>query len=314
MPQLSRQVRLISMLVVPAGILLEALPLMAWLFLVAAAGGAGTPTPLPSWWVVVALLLAWAVGAFFRGDVAPGHQREGVSPQQKWFVVAGWVLTALATLYISPAVSSSALTLQLAEIIGLLLLVTYLWWRGLMLGLEPITQSRLNIRFLLGTVVIVLAIVSAGALQGAVHDPEVGLLLVLLLLQAFVGLTGLSLAHLIDTIQGHQERHLHGQGTASPPLASIRPWIVTALGLTLVVVLGGLLLSLLISYDSLQGLLHLLQPVVNLIYAVADFLILILAFVLVTVATSALGWLKSKTHDTNPRPPVANSPAQTKSK
>jgi hypothetical protein len=310
LPPLLRQVRLMSMLVVPAGILLEALPLMAWLFLVAAADGAGIPTVLPSWWVVLVLLLAWAVGAFFRGEVAPGRQREGVSPRQKQFVVAGWVLTAIATLFISPAETMTNL-LPLLGVIGLLLLVTYLWWRGLTLGLEPVTQSRLNVRFMAGTVAIILAIVSAGALPSAVHDATIGLLTVLLLIEAFVGLAGLSLAHLIDTIEGHQDRHLHGQGTVNPPLASIRPWIVTALGLTIAVVLGGLLLSLIISYDSLQGLLHLLRPVVDLIYAVVDFLILIVAFVLVTLASPLLSWLQSNAHVSSQNAPNPASPNQT---
>lgn len=311
LPQLARQVRLMSALVVPAAILLEALPLMAWLFLVAAADGDGVPTVLPSWWVVLVLLLAWAVGAFFRGDVEPGHRREGVSPIQKRFVVGGWVVTAVATFFISPAETFTNL-LSCGGVIGLLLLVTYLWWRGLALGLEPVTQHRLYTRFLLGTGAIILAIVSAGALRASVHDAEVGLLTVLLLIQAFVGLTCLSLAHLADTIQGHQERHLHGQGTASPPLASIRPWIVTALGLTLVVVLGGLLLSLIVSYDSLQGLLHLLRPVVDLVYAVVDFLILILAFVLVTLASPLLNWLRSNAHVSSRNTPNLQPPSQSK--
>ncbi|HEV8190737.1 MAG TPA: DUF4129 domain-containing protein [Ktedonobacterales bacterium] len=310
LPQFARQVRLMSMFVVPAGILLEALPLLAWLDLVAAADGAGVSPVLPSWWVVLMLLLAWAVGAFFRGDVVPGRKREGVDPRQKQFVIAGWALTAIATLFVSPAETMTDL-LPLLGVIGLLLLVTYLWWRGLVLGLEPITQSRLNVRFLLGTAAVILAIISAGALQGAAHDPVVGLLMVLLLFEAFVGLTGLSLAHLIDTIQGHQERYLHGQGTMNPPLASIRPWIVTALGLTVAVVLAGLLLSLIISYNSLQGLLHLLQPVVDLIYIVVDFFILILAFVLITLATPILSWLQSNAHVSSRNPPNLSSPNQT---
>src|SRR5262249_31784922 len=150
----------------PAGILLEALPLMAWLFLVAAADGVGLPTVLPSWWVVFVLVLAWAVGAFSRRDVVPGQQRGGVSRRQKEAVVVGWAVTAVATLYVSPADTFPSL-LSVSGVIGLFLLVTYLWWRGLALGLEPVTQHRLNARFLVGITAIILAIVSAGALQGA---------------------------------------------------------------------------------------------------------------------------------------------------
>src|SRR5262249_10682721 len=122
LPQLAHQVRLMSALVVPAGILLEALPLMAWLFLVAAADGEHTPTPLPSWWVVLVLLLAWAVGAFFRDDVEPGHQRDGINPRQKQFLVVGWVLTVAATYFISPAATGST-PLSMTGLIGLVLLI-----------------------------------------------------------------------------------------------------------------------------------------------------------------------------------------------
>jgi len=96
--------------------------------------------------------------------------------------VAGWLVAVGISLLISPAGYAGTPLDRLADAIsadvvggsarlgadaGLTLLVTWLWWRGLLLGRMSLTRERLHMRFLWGLAAMILAIASVATVQAA---------------------------------------------------------------------------------------------------------------------------------------------------
>jgi hypothetical protein len=297
-PPVRRQERTMGAFVVLAAVLLETLPVTAWLLLVSAVNGTPAAAPLPIWWIATIILIAWAVGAMLRAEPSDGPQREGTPVGVRLFIGAVWVLAVAASLLISPAASGGVGT---APVLGIMVLVAYLSWRGLLLGNRPLRQERLNVRFLWGLAAIVLAILTAGTLHGTARSITEGSLALLLEFDVFVALAGIALAHLMDTIQEHRERRLRARGDAGAALAVSRTWILTSLAVSAVVVLLALALSLLVSYDTVQGVASLLRPVWELILTVLGWLVRLLAFLLFLLFDPIVSWVRSLTHPLTPQ-------------
>lgn len=306
-----------------AAILLEVLPVTVWLLFFAV--GSGTPDAplLPFWWLFVVVLSAWCVAAALRRAPTEGGRSAVISSGLKITVVVGWALTVVISLLLSPAAYLGTPlnrllptiatdlndgSIHASAILGLALFAAYLWWRGLLLGRLPLTQHRLYIRFIAGLVAIVLAIASAAAFSGKARQALGGILAFLLPVEVFIGLIGLSLAHLLDALEDQRRRRLRGQSADGPSLTVTRSWIVTAFGISGGVVVVALVLALLVSYDSVQALAQALQPVGNAIMTALSWLIEAFAFLLFLLLNPVISWLHDQTQAVHPQPQPTPNP------
>lgn len=313
-------------LVLLAAMLLEVVPVMVWLLFIAAAGNGSSSAPLlPFWWLVVVVLGAWAVAAALRRTpaAAEGRRSAVISSALKIAVVVGWGLTVVISLLLSPAAYRGTPIERLmptiatdfnsgsdhiGAIIGLALFAAYLWWRGMLLGRLSLTQHRLYIRFIAGLVAIVVAIACAAALSSQSRQTLGGILAFLLPIEVFVGLVGLSLARLLDALDDQRRRRLRGQSGDSPTLTVTRSWIVAAFGISGGVVLVTLLLTLLVSYGSVQAIAQALQPIGDAIMTAISWILYAFAFLLFLLLNPLISWLKSVGQSAQPQPQPTPNP------
>lgn len=310
-------------LVLCAAIFLEVLPVMVWLLFIAAGSGASAAPLLPFWWLLIVVLGAWSVAATLRRAPAEGRRGAAISNALKIAIVIGWSLTAAISLLLSPAayrgIDMTRLlptvaadfysgSVHVGTVIGLALFAGYLWWRGLLLGRLPLTQPRLYIRFIVGLVAIVAAIAGAASIRGQSRQTLGGILAFLLPIEAFVGLVGLSLAHLLDALDDQRRRRLRGQSEDGPSLTVTRSWIVTAFGISSGVVVVALVLALLVSYDSIQALAQALQPVGNAIMAGISWILYAFAYLLFLLLNPLIDWLHDRAQSVHPQPQPTPNP------
>ncbi|HLJ80484.1 MAG TPA: DUF4129 domain-containing protein [Ktedonobacterales bacterium] len=320
-----RSARLVELLMAVA---LEALPATAWLLVFAAIAGTVGAVALPFWWIVIVLLAGWGVAALLR-RLPPAERGSDLAPRGvKLLAVAGWIVTVLISLALSPAaylgtpphewlaaISADLLngTGRLGADVGLAFLVAYLWWRGLLLGRLPLTRDRIYIRFLWGLAAVVLAIVGSAALQGNMRTAVAAALALLLPAEVFAGLVGIALAQLIDSQEERSARRRRvGQDQTNAPRSTItRAWLVSALGISGGIVLSALVLALIVSYNGLRELAALLQPLANALGTVIAWLIEGLAFLLFLLLNGPITWIKdhvqSSPHNQN-TPPASTRP------
>lgn len=321
-----RQVRNARLVELLMAVVLEALPVATWLLVFAGINHALGAVALPFWWIVVVLLAAWRVAALLRRLPQAGRWSGMAELGVKLLALAGWIVTVLLSLTLSPAayfdtpphewVAAFATDLltgsgRLGVDVGLAFLAAYLWWRGLLLGRLSLTRDRLYVRFLWGLAAIVLAIVAAAALRGSARTVVATALGILLPAEVFVGLVGIALAQLIDAEEerGPRRRQIEQGQARSARSAITRAWLVSALGISGGIVLGALALALIVSYDSVRGLAALLQPLVNALDTVVEWLIEGLAFLLFLLLNGPITWIKEHVSSSN-KPPI-NPPQST---
>lgn len=285
-----RHERAVGVFVVISGVLLEALPVTAWLLLLAAMNGLPDEVVFPVWWIALLVLISWAVGTLQREGPSSEREREDRQLGMRVLVVIGWLLTFVLSLFVSPIVTGN---LGLGPILLVVVLLTYFWWRGLRLGHTSLTQERLSVRFLVGLAVIILAVVSASTLHGVTRSNEEGSLSLLLQLEVFVALTGIALAHLLDTAHEHNERRLRGRGDAGAAFSGSRTWIFTSLAVSGIVAISAFVLTLLISYDTVRGVVYVFGPVWDTIVAALSWLAHALAYVLYLLFNPLVQWVIS---------------------
>lgn len=277
---------------------LEALPVYAWLALLAAANGRNAAPALPMWWlaamILAAALVATACGAAIQRSAHEWLTRTACAIG----ALLGWATSLIVALAFSPAGYAGATpgsvihgladdialgSQHVNSDIALALLVGYLWWRGFLLVRDPLYRERVNARFLMGLGAIVLAIAGAAAISGAARLTIEATLTLVLPTEVFVGLVGIALAHVADTAREHRAR-LPLALDDEPAAASInRSWLTSALGLSALVVTLAVLLTLIVSYGSLRALANLLAPVVGAMLQVLDWIIEGLALALFSV-------------------------------
>jgi hypothetical protein len=270
------------------------------------------------------MFIAWAVARWYR--VVPETKRSagaGVMLRLTTFLL--WLLTVLLSLVVSPALairqdvlgSLTALATsvvtgdqRLGIVIGLVLLTTYLWWRGLLLGRLIVTRERIYTRFVGSLSVLVFLLIVASQLAGAARAQISALLAVILAIDVFVGLVGIALAYLRDTARDYRQH----QGAA--PLQQIdRPtangaWLVTTFGISGIIVGAAFLLALLISYDALRSFARMLQPLADALGGAITWLINALAFLLFLIFNGPIAWLKSLVGSTSRTSGSTSAPGQ----
>lgn len=239
-----------------AVVLLEIVPVAAWLLTIAGLSSSGIEgTAAPFWFLILALVAFGVLAARLSAHgeivrivaasclglallalalrVSPsmyGNVPEGVFG-------AAW-LHALAT---DLATGSS----RLGAVALLFLLIAYLAWRGILLGREmPDTDAVLD-RFKPAMISIVATVLIAVVAQGPARQPLLGILALLLPLLVFSGLVAAAVASVRQGIA-------HGQtGVHAPPRG--RTWLAASIGLAASVVGIVFLATLVFSTASVEA-------------------------------------------------------------
>jgi Domain of unknown function (DUF4129) len=296
-------------------LLLEALPVSAVLQTAAAieTGDAGAAA-LPLWYLIGVLIVARVVGrAYRRLNVAATIVAAlplmaasllvavRISPAGYGSVPGGpldlaWLGTLIGDLGGSP---------RLGGVFGLILLVGYLWWRGLVLGRGVRTPDALRRAFTYGLAAIILAIALGAVVRGHGQAVLSGRLAFLLPVEVFCGLVTLALASARATGE------LEAGGAAST--AGDRPWLSLALALAGIIVGIGLLLSLALSLDNVTAALVALGPLGALLSAGLAWLIYGFAYILYLLFNAPITYIinalqhASRPHVTQPPQPPTHA-------
>jgi hypothetical protein len=269
--------------------LLECLPVAAALQLGAALlardpGAAAVPL-----WALLTLTLAAALlGHLLRGQKA-GTVLIAAAPC--------WAVSAALVVRLSPggygAVSDGLGALghdltsggtRLNGVFALLLLVTYLWWRGLRLGQSPPHGERLAGVLRVGLGVIVVTIAAAATVPGVAGSLLVGRLGLLLPLEVFAGMACLALAQV--AVQRRAE-----QGGAVPSAPA--PWLGFALTLSGLVVAVAFVFTLVLSFDTLSGAVASLGPLGAALDAGLRWLIYGFSYAIFFVLGGVVNWVNA---------------------
>jgi hypothetical protein len=290
--------------------LLETLPISAVLQTAAAyIVGAPTAALLPLWYLTATALVALGIARGLR-QRAPGATVLAALP----------VFLALAALAlrVSPAAYGAlpgdawdlswfgafardalAGSGRMSDVFGLVLLMGYVWWRGLRLGRQTPNGERLATSFTYGLAVVIVMVILTASLRGAGRAPLVGRLALLLPLEVFAGLVVLAVARAEALDQSPR-----GAGWVGTPRAA--PWLTLALALAGGIVAAALLLSVLLSYDTISAALNSLGPVGAALSAGIQWLIYGFSYVLFTLLSGPLAYIRSLAgaRQTPVRPPT----------
>lgn len=268
---------------------------------------------LPTWALLVVLLAAYALACWLAAHPT----------RKRWptiLISLGWSLSLVLAWYMRFYASSGALwqgawlgalvadlrtgNNQFAGVIGLVLLNSYLWWRGLRLGRSRIEFEQISRTFKVGALAMVLALVFLGTLPPAVRrslESDLGFILPTFL---FVGLAALSLARLAEIRRG---RRAGDDPQANPT----RSWVMALLVLSGGLVLLTLVIEQFFSYNTWLVLIKALQPVWDGIGTVLGWIALGLAYVLYWIFDPLVHWLRSLLnggHQTTPTQPIGSKP------
>lgn len=268
----------------PLGMLaLQALPLSAWLQLGAAwVTKDAAQALLPTWALLLILLVAFWLARWLTGPSAPG----------RWAFFFVWIcgLTTLLLAWYLRFYTSSGPFWQfswlgavwqdvqgdsgsVAGVIGILLLLALLWWRGLRLGRNQIEFEQVARSFKVGFAGLVVPLLLLGTVDSVARvglGVRLGLTLVFFL---FAGLAALSLARLAEI---RRVRRVRGNAQADPT----RSWVIAMLALSGALVLALLGIEQAFSYQTWLAVVSVLQPVWDAISTVADWIALGLGFVI----------------------------------
>ena len=239
---------------------LELLPVEAVLIVIAAGDGVViSDVALPLWYGILLVVLARLIGLRLRrsGSVT-------VAALTAPLVVASWVLL----LRIPPAEYGPTST-SLSDVtwvrtlvgdvasgsdraghaLGLLLLVAYLWFRGVRLGTRPPLLDDVLRRFKVGMAVLIFAIAALALTQTPVRGPAIGAFTFLLPVEVFCGLAASALTRLAE------------QALSGPESERQSPWVSSAIGLAGGIVVFALVLGLIFNGGDVSALLAHLGPV-----------------------------------------------------
>lgn len=247
--------------------LLETLPIEAWQVALAGVSGTFTRLAVPLWYLVGIVLLADVIGRWLHGR---GVARAGLASAP--LALAAYLVLlrvspaaygdapggALSLGWLSALVNDlSAGNVQLIALFWLAVLTAYVWWRGLLLGVEPPAMFQVVRRFAIGTAVLILAVIVGGGATAEAHAQVSAALTLLLPVQIFSGLAACALARIAQ----HREQH----PDENPGAETQARWLGTALGAAGLLVGFTLLLSLVINAGDVAASLSVLGPVGKLI-------------------------------------------------
>ena len=236
---------------------------------------------LPSWALFLILLTAFWLAQWFASQRLPGRWPALVIiPGWAVLVVITWYLRLFRTSVAFWQVSWLATLLQdvqtdngqINAAIGLVLLVSVLWWRGIRLGRSRLEMEDISRSFKIGFGALIVALLLIGTAPAHAREAlsvQLGLALPLFL---FLGLAALSLARLAE-IRRRRER---SSAQADPT----RSWMVSLLAISGALVLLALGVEQLFSFQTWLALLAWLKPVGDAIITLIGWIVLGMAFVL----------------------------------
>jgi hypothetical protein len=253
-----------GLLLAAALLLLDLLPIEAWLLILAGAYAGGIAR--------AALPFAFLVAAFLASALVARVLRRSPALLSSLAVLALVALLLPVAMRVSPAaygdvpggpldttwlvVLANDLTSDGSRwnvVFSLAALLALLGWRGAVFGRGlPGTEAVLG-RFKVSAAGVVLAAAAATALTGQARAEVIGVLAGILPLSIFAGLVAAALAHAADA------RSAQSDGGVSPSAGS--RWLGMALVLAGVVVGVALLISVAISFDNVSAALRALGPV-----------------------------------------------------
>lgn len=241
--------------------LVELLPVEAWLLVLAAYAGLPVDqAAVPFWALLAAMAFAWVLAYRTRGTGPKAMMSREAIPFLLTYVVLlrvsaaayGGVGGVLDFSWLGALMSDFATSApRVSALFGLLFLLAAIWWRGTAMGADFEAASGNLRRFTLCMVALLLALVGAVAARPATQDALTAALTLILLAEVFIALLDAALARLEDVWR---------DGRAN---ASNAPWIRTALGLAAAVIGFALLVSVVFNFNSFLALLAYLGPVGN---------------------------------------------------
>lgn len=305
-PAQPRVERVAAVLVLLSACTLETLPIFCWLLMLAAYDTADpNKAAVPFWWMWVLVFgISWLGVLFTRGtDDNPRRRRANA----RWLTVAVAVLgsgSLLATFWLSPAVHLFLATgSDTSGPVAVALLVAWLWWRGLSLGRGRLTRERMYRGFILALGGTIAALAGAAAIQGAARALTMSYLSLLLALLLFAGTMGLTLAQARDATYEMQYASRGQQPITTPPVFT-RSWLAASLGLSLGLSLLSLLLTTIVSRQSVRVLAIAAGNVMNGLIDAVEF-VLTPIFVLIYLALNKpIEWLANLFRGLQPPKPL----------
>lgn len=229
------------------------------LLLTAGSGARLGDDPVPLLVNAAALLFAWLIGWALRSrQQSAGLFLLGVPCFA--LVYVGLILTspvAYGDVGLLPAAAADLAggSLHAGNMLALLPVALYIWWRGYTTGRNGLTAHGVMRRFQFGMATVVLSAAGAAAVQGPARGELLGVLAIVLPVETFCGLLASALARFTASASVSREPDVR---QAEEPEA---PWLGVALTLSVVVVGFALLLSLVVNYDSVGALLARLGPI-----------------------------------------------------
>lgn len=246
-------------------ILVEMLPVEAWLIVFAEGVNGGIArVAAPLWYLVLVTALAWAVAWRF--------ERSGIG--RVLLVSAPLFVLALVTLLrLSPSSygtepldltggGSHALDPLLVDLkhgvrqfssdVALTLLVMYVWWRGLMLGSTPPQQDDVSRRFQWSMAAFLLALFGLAAAGKSERGSLFGAMSLLLPVEVFACLAAAGLANV---------SYARLRSRESQTGETERRWVGSALLLAGLVATLALVINIFVNFESVSALLRQLGPV-----------------------------------------------------
>jgi hypothetical protein len=283
-----------------AQLLLELLPVEA--VVIVAAGYSGqdiTAEPVPFWFLLGTLLLASGLGRYLIGIRL-----------QRLLLISSplYVLSALLLIRMSPALYGSSgngffdwswvysfgsdLANHSPAVAGLLLLLAYIWWRGLKLGCDPPDYSMVMRRFKYGMIAIIGVTIASIGVRPALQPHVVGVLGFLLPAEVFAGLVAAALGRMaLNQTERRADAYMR---------TNDRLWLGTALGLALAAIGFALVINLILNYQSVGSLLALLGPIGTITNKLTNLLVNGLAQLL----RFLFDWFFGLFHPTTSRPTI----------
>lgn len=309
----SRVERLANLLVVMSACTLETLPIFCWLLMVAAYDtGDPNNAAMPFWWMWVLVLCAGWLGALFtRGTDDNRRRRRRKTLLLTLLVVVLGPLSLLVTFWLSPAVRGFlANGSDTSGPIALALLVTWLWWRGLLLGRGRMVRERIYTRFIMALGATVAALAGAAAVHGAARDLTASYLTLLLALLLFAGTMGLTLARALNASYEMRTAYRGNQLMTLPPVFT-RSWLAAGLGLSLGLSLLTLLLATLVSRQSVSVLAVAAGNIVNGLLDAVQFILTPIFVLIYLLLNKPVEWLADHLRNLRPKPLTIPSPPPT---
>lgn len=283
--------------------------MLAWLLIITVNQGISpTDVPLPLWYAFGLALVAWLVGRAFHGQSIKTLIVASFAPMIMCFLV---LLRISPSAYYREIVSGpfdfAWLGYALRDLLGgaeqtpnsykLLLLVAYVWWRGLCNGAGYLTYEKVSRHFRWSLVAMLFVIVGIIAAPTALRGQTAGIFSLLLPAEVFFGLLSLALARI------SLQREIPGIDPTFTAAES--SWLGSAVLLAGMVVLVAFFLNLIIDFQALDALLVNLGPAGRALDAAGRAITNAIAQLLYHLLNGLISSIAGKGHFSAPPPPHA---------